>query len=164
MPVGSQKYPVNLAVAKVMRKKKRWAQFLPEGLFGEEDYGSNKKRQDFYLPKMNTIRRSLSIFITPFPISTTTLGFSTNVFRRLKSNLEPPFSLSPLAVLFPQPILPATALGKSKFHKITPGRSTASNLHWPTNDEYKQVRLTFPPPGQPRTISFYSNLFTRKIM
>ena len=66
------------------------------------------QKKQFHLPNMNTIRRSGSIFLTPFPISTATFGFSTIVFRRLKSNLEPSFSSFSLGVLVPQPIVAMT--------------------------------------------------------
>lgn len=89
---------------------------------------------------MNTIRRCGSIFLTPLPISTTTFGFSTIVFRRLKSNLEPSFSSLSFAVLVPQPIIAVKARSTSKWLNYRcPASDYKTNLHCRTNDEYKHT-------------------------
>ena len=150
------------------RRKKEKAIFRKAKVAKTNDKKANKlEEQKVYLPNMKTIRRSGSIFFTPLPISTTTFGLSTIVFLRLKSNLEPSFSSLSFAVLIPQPILPKKASGKSHIsHKNLQPVSKAYNLISIAEQmtSTNKVRKTFLPPGQPRTISFYGNPFSRQFI
>lgn len=111
-----------------------------------------RQKKQFHLPNMNTIRRSGSIFLTPFPISTTTLGFSTTVFRRLKSNLVPSFSSFSLGVLVPQPIVEVKSRSRYEWLNYRCQNSTyKSNIHCPTNDEHKQTSNDVPASRPTRT-------------
>lgn len=112
-----------------------------------------RQKEQFHLPNMNTIRRSGSIFLTPFPISTTTFGFSTIVFRRLKSNLEPSFSSFSLGVLVPQPIVAVKAQSRQEWLNYRCQDSAyKTNIHCRTNDEYKQTTNDLPTSRPTRTL------------